>query len=79
MGACGWVVLVVCKCVIIVVFVVPPGPCESDPCENGGTCQSTDGGDYACECLTGWTGVNCETRELQRFDLTMRLKHYDPL
>lgn len=44
-------------------FVAPPGPCESTPCQNGGTCSSGDNGGYKCDCLEGQTGVNCETRE----------------
>ena len=55
------------KYVIMVVFVAP-GPCESDPCQNGGTCQGTDDGDYVCDCLHGWTGVDCEKRKFEKFD-----------
>ena len=34
--------------------------CEPNPCEHGGTC--TDGvNSYTCECVDGYTGVNCET------------------
>lgn len=34
--------------------------CLSGPCQNGGSC--TDAlGSYTCSCLTGYTGVSCET------------------
>ena len=40
------------------------GPCTLDPCINGGTCQQTylNNGSfiYACDCLTGFNGTNCE-------------------
>ncbi len=42
--------------------------CESDidectpsnPCQNGGTCNNTDGS-YYCDCADGWGGTNCES------------------
>ncbi|XP_078575446.1 sushi, von Willebrand factor type A, EGF and pentraxin domain-containing protein 1-like isoform X3 [Branchiostoma floridae x Branchiostoma japonicum] len=33
--------------------------CFSDPCENGGDCRSISAG-YVCDCVAGYTGVNCE-------------------
>jgi hypothetical protein len=33
--------------------------CDSDPCQNGGTCAS-DAGRYTCACPDGYTGANCE-------------------
>ena len=36
-------------------------PCESFPCQHGGTCQAlyeTD--DYRCTCTKNYTGRNCE-------------------
>lgn len=53
------------ECVLRFCFSVPPA-CESDPCENGGTCESTDDGGYECKCTEGFTGENCETGELSR-------------
>ena len=35
----------------------------SVPCENGGTCQDLDGGNFTCECAEGYTGSTCETRK----------------
>ena len=37
-------------------------PCQSNPCRNGGVCQSQGEG-FMCTCLNGFTGVFCETRE----------------
>jgi len=35
--------------------------CESDPCENGGTCDDTIAkNEYSCQCPPMWEGVNCE-------------------
>ena len=34
--------------------------CESNPCENGGTCTDMEDG-YSCACESGFTGPECET------------------
>ena len=34
--------------------------CESNPCENGGTCTDMKDG-YMCECESGFTGSDCKT------------------
>ena len=34
--------------------------CVSNPCENGGTCQDAVN-HYTCDCVTGYTGEECET------------------
>jgi len=36
--------------------------CSPNPCQNNGVC-SEDKGTYACECPTGFSGKNCETKE----------------
>ena len=33
--------------------------CEAQPCANGGTCSDLDG-DYACACVSGWKGKDCD-------------------
>lgn len=35
-------------------------PCAAEPCMNAGTCYEVGDGNYACECLTFFIGVNCE-------------------
>ena len=36
--------------------------CESDPCQNGGTCDD-EVNSYTCECEDVYTGLVCETGE----------------
>ena len=37
-------------------------PCGSSPCQNGGTCQSSGYGTYACSCDTEFQGPHCEVQ-----------------
>ena len=35
--------------------------CDSEPCENGGTCENLAGDGFVCNCsITGYNGTNCE-------------------
>ena len=36
-----------------------PDPCESEPCQNGGTCERLVD-DYRCLCDEGYVGNHCE-------------------
>ncbi|XP_071754864.1 EGF-like repeat and discoidin I-like domain-containing protein 3 [Centroberyx gerrardi] len=44
----------------------PSGPCQPNPCHNGGVCETTDAyrGEvflgYLCHCSPGYTGVHCQ-------------------
>ncbi|KAJ7353819.1 Oncoprotein-induced transcript 3 protein [Desmophyllum pertusum] len=40
------------------------GPCSTNPCKNGGTCN-TNSGSFTCSCRSGYTGDNCSTSSLQ--------------
>lgn len=40
-------------------ILVPPGPCGSQPCMNGGTCKEKND-DYECVCYPRFTGQLCE-------------------
>ncbi|XP_076257504.1 FAT atypical cadherin kugelei isoform X3 [Rhynchophorus ferrugineus] len=39
--------------------LIPPGPCGSQPCMNGGTCRETKTG-FECECHNRFQGTVCE-------------------
>ncbi|CAB0012931.1 unnamed protein product, partial [Nesidiocoris tenuis] len=39
---------------------VVDNPCVTAPCANGGMCILS-GGQFACSCLPGWTGLTCLT------------------
>ena len=43
-------------------FAVQIYPCESNPCQNGATCNNdvNDISKYKCQCRDWFTGVNCE-------------------
>ena len=50
-------------------------PCQSEYCENGGTCSivevGTDEFEYQCECTRDYTGQRCESgryEDLQSHD-----------
>ena len=42
------------------------GICDSDPCQNGGSCQPrSDRVGYDCDCINDFVGTNCENSKLQ--------------
>ena len=43
--------------------------CASGPCLNNGTCTVNQQlGRYQCNCLDGWSGVQCAYRKFDWFD-----------
>ena len=52
------VILIICTYYIYII----KGGCHSDPCMNGGMCNTIGPGvdQYRCSCPVGFTGVNCE-------------------
>ena len=42
--------------------------CASAPCNNNGFCEELTNG-FKCTCKPGYTGVNCETGNLDHFYL----------
>ena len=50
-------------CIIILHYIlVVPITCQSNPCQNGGTCVQSVGGHH-CQCVSPYTGLNCEAGE----------------
>ena len=47
----------------IFVLAIDIDECESEPCQNGGTCDD-EVNSYTCECVDGYTGLQCETGKL---------------
>jgi hypothetical protein len=42
-------------------------PCEST-CQNDGSCVDLGGGEFGCQCMSGWTGPTCETEVINPCD-----------
>ena len=49
----------VCKLICSVLFLYIVGPCNPDPCQNGGTC-TVNGADFFCLCDLGFIGTRCQ-------------------
>jgi len=46
--------------ILIISPVADIDECDSNPCQNGATCNDLVG-EYRCDCVNGTTGVQCET------------------
>ena len=54
-------------------LLVDINECESNPCENDGTCTDREDG-YTCACASGFTGTECQTGRLI-FSLSSEIFH----
>jgi hypothetical protein len=43
-------------------FLAKVNICATQPCNNGGFCNSTDGISYTCKCKPGFEGRTCDQR-----------------
>lgn len=44
---------------ILIFYSLDINECKSNPCQNGGFCENTNGF-YQCRCADGWMGQNCQ-------------------
>lgn len=51
-----------------------PSPCDSEPCLNGGSCETQDDS-YTCECPSGFLGKHCERGTCHSGSRTWPLGH----
>ena len=58
----------------IIVDVVDINECESNPCEDGGTCTDATNR-YSCKCLPGYTDKNCQTSMSEKHRSYICLHH----
>ena len=44
---------------LLIIYLSLVNQCSTNPCLNGGTCQSTSSG-YVCQCSSFYSGANCQ-------------------
>ena len=47
------------KLYTFILYFAEVNECESHPCQNNGSCSDLVN-KYSCQCITGYTGSNCE-------------------
>ena len=40
----------------------PESTCQSQPCQNEGTCSESEVSTYTCHCVHGYHGIHCESK-----------------
>lgn len=53
-----------CTSLLCLSLELPGDPCDHSPCENGGTCTSSNDStdSYVCTCPKGYVGMSCERK-----------------
>lgn len=41
---------------------IPTNPCNSNPCQNNGSCEVENDGGYTCNCQLGFGGTDCQAK-----------------
>ena len=57
-----------CACSVLFVLDMNEDGCNSNPCVNGGICDSDGTYKYTCKCPQIMTGKNCETSKYHTID-----------
>ncbi len=70
---CSWVVPEILRCALFL-----DSDCDINPCENGGTCvPDPTGNSPTCDCLTGYSGDNCENGTHKRCTHTLHFWEWE--
>ncbi len=52
-------------------FLLDSNACSLNPCLNNGVCQAGNGNNYICNCLSGYSGTNCQISNLFKIHLNL--------
>ena len=56
-------------------MLVDTGPCHSNPCVNGGTCDEPGLNLFTCTCAAGFMGATCDVGKIVFHSLTTYFSH----